>query len=60
MPTPKTTAAPKEKTYTIAQIEKAVQQARTSILEDMAHSSFLAPTELACKLFIKRLKEELK
>lgn len=51
--------APKEKTYTIAQIVKAMQKTRTSILEDMAESSFLAPTDLACKLFIKRMKEEL-
>lgn len=60
MPAPKTTTTPKEKTYTIAQIEKAMQQARTSILGDMPESPFLAPTDLACKLLIKRTKEELK
>ena len=50
----------KPKTYTIAQIEKAMQQARTSILEDMPESPFLAPTDLVSKLMIKRTKEGLK
>lgn len=60
MPAPKSTTTPKDKTYTIAQIEKAMQQARTSILEDMPESPFLAPTDLVSKLMIKRTKEGLK
>ena len=51
---------PKEKTYTKAQIEKACNQTRTRLLEEMADSPFLAPMDLACKLFLKYVKEELK
>jgi len=55
-----TTPKEKEKTYTKAQIEKACDTVRGSILEDMKESSFFDAMDLACKLFSKRLKEELK
>ena len=53
------TSTTPRKTYTPTQIVKMAQQVRTSILEDMADSAFLEPMNLACKLFIMRLKEEL-
>lgn len=55
-----TSTTPKAKTITPATVEKACAQVRTRILEEMANSSFAAPMDLACKLFTKYLKEELK
>lgn len=63
MPVAKTTTTTpkeKEKTYTKAQIEKACDKVHESILTDMSNSVFLDAMDLACKLFSKRLKEELK
>lgn len=53
------TSTEPRKTYTPAQIEKMAQQVRTSIIEDMSDSSFLAPADMVCKLFIKRMKEAI-
>jgi hypothetical protein len=60
MPAPKTTTTPKEKTLTPAAVEKACAKAHDRITAEMANSSFAAPMDLACKLFTKYLKEELK
>lgn len=57
---PPSTTTTKAKTLTPAAVEKACAQVRTRILEEMANSSFAAPMDLACKLFTKYLKEEIK
>ena len=55
-----TTTTPKPKTYAFATIEAACDKVHESILTDMKDSLFLDAMDLACKLFIKRMKEELK
>lgn len=57
---PPSTTTTKAKTLTPAAVEKACNEVHARITAEMANSSFAAPMDLACKLFTKYLKEEIK